>query len=168
MTFTSGIASFTLKPGESKTAAGLPAGTFYSVEEKGNHNYSLAKTNTSGTIRDSATVLVAFESYKGGSGSSGQSGNSETSNDGGSSLTTETPKVPLKATNAINGLIPIRSSFTFFLRNANGQTLQVKTNQGASITLDTLMFNQTEPFTYYLLQHLGMITASATLPYPIR
>ena len=28
MTFTSGIASFTLKPGESKTAAGLPAGTF--------------------------------------------------------------------------------------------------------------------------------------------
>lgn len=168
MTFTNGIASFTLKPGESKTAAGLPAGTFYSVEEKGNHNYSLAKANTTGTIRDSATVLVAFKSYKGDSGSSGQSGNSETSNGGGSSLTTETPKVPLKATNAISGLIPVRSSFTFFLRNANGQTLQVKTNQGASSTLDTLMFNQTEPFTYYLLQHLGMITASATLPYPIR
>ena len=44
MEFVDNVATFTLKHGESKSAAGLPEGTAYTVEESGNEGYTVTKT----------------------------------------------------------------------------------------------------------------------------
>ena len=71
MAFSNGIATFTLKHGESKTASGLPAGVFYAVEESDNSGYTVTKTNETGTIQGGTTAIAAFENYKGSSGGGG-------------------------------------------------------------------------------------------------
>ncbi|CAN3999279.1 DUF5668 domain-containing protein, partial [Dysosmobacter welbionis] len=50
MSFTGGVATFTLKHGQSKTANGLPAGVSYTVEESDNSGYTVTKTNATGPI----------------------------------------------------------------------------------------------------------------------
>ena len=59
MTFTGGVATFTLKHGQSKTANGLPTGLSYTVEESGNSGYTVTKTNETGRIQDGVTAVVA-------------------------------------------------------------------------------------------------------------
>ena len=60
ITFTDGIASFNLKHGESKYAAGLPADITYTVTEEANESFKTASENPTGTIVAGETVNVAF------------------------------------------------------------------------------------------------------------
>ncbi|MGN0084619.1 MAG: DUF5979 domain-containing protein, partial [Atopobiaceae bacterium] len=55
MAFTNGVATVTLKNGESATAEHLPAGTTYEVAETPNADYASTATGTSGTITKDAT-----------------------------------------------------------------------------------------------------------------
>ena len=60
MAFTNGVASVTLKNGESATAEHLPAGTTYGVVETSNADYASTATGASGTIAKDATATAAF------------------------------------------------------------------------------------------------------------
>ena len=178
MTFTNGVATFTLKHGQSKAATGLPAGMSYTVEESDNSGYTVTKTNTEGTIQKDVTATAAFENYKGSSGGSGgSSGGSSGGNGGSSSHTPQAARVTLTATKTLDSLIPTGSGFTFFLDDANGQRLQIKNNQNGNITFDTLTFNKTGTYVYYLTEQTGSdkninydtasykVTITVTCPY---
>ena len=78
--FTNGVATFTLKDGESKTITGIPAGMGYTVTESDNEGYSVTKTGDTGTIEAGKTATAAFTNNKdaaptptpgGGNGSGG-------------------------------------------------------------------------------------------------
>ena len=74
MTFENGVATFTLKADERKTANNLPAGTSYTVVESDNDGYTVTVNNTeqttaTGTIFAGETAIVAFNNYKSGGGS---------------------------------------------------------------------------------------------------
>lgn len=60
MTFTNGVATVTLKAGESAKAEHLPAGTTYQVAETPNADYASTATGTSGAITKDATATAAF------------------------------------------------------------------------------------------------------------
>ena len=78
--FTNGVATFTLKDGESKTITGIPAGMGYTVTESDNEGYSVTKTGDTGAIEAGKTATAAFTNNKdaaptptpgGGNGSGG-------------------------------------------------------------------------------------------------
>ena len=60
MSFQNGVATFTLKHGESKTASGLPIGVGYTVAESGNDGYVTTSTGESGTITEDVAAVAAF------------------------------------------------------------------------------------------------------------
>ena len=62
MTFENGVATFTLKGGESKTAEGLPNGIGYAVEEAdySNDGYVTTKTGNTGTIDENSPAIASF------------------------------------------------------------------------------------------------------------
>lgn len=64
MEFTKGLATFTLKHGEFKTATGLPDGTGYTVTESDNEGYAVTKTGDTGKIVADDTVIAAFTNQK--------------------------------------------------------------------------------------------------------
>lgn len=68
MTFTDGVATFTLKHGERKTASALPAGIAYTVieTEANQDGYTTTSDNTSGSIVKDDTVTAAFTNTKDG------------------------------------------------------------------------------------------------------
>lgn len=66
MYFHDGVAEFTLRHYEQKTAAGLPAGTRYTVSESGNEGYTVTSQNSSGIIQEDDTVQVVFHNHRGG------------------------------------------------------------------------------------------------------
>lgn len=70
MDFTNGIAAFTLKHGQSKTASGLPADIRYTVAEKeaNQDGYTTSHTGETGTIAGGETATAVFNNHKGGSG----------------------------------------------------------------------------------------------------
>ncbi len=59
MTFVAGVATFTLKDGENKTAVGLPANIGYTVTEE-NGEYTVTKTGDVGTIPAGALAEAKF------------------------------------------------------------------------------------------------------------
>lgn len=64
MSFTNGVATFTLKHGESKKAPGLPNGVGYTVVESDNSGYTVTKTGDTGSIIGGETVTAAFTNTK--------------------------------------------------------------------------------------------------------
>ncbi len=66
MIFADGVATFTLKHGESVTATGLPDGITYTVteEEADEDGYTTSSTGASGTIPDGGTARAAFVNGK--------------------------------------------------------------------------------------------------------
>lgn len=66
ITFTDGIAGFTLKSGESKKATGLPEGVGYTVTEAeaGQDGYKTAATGDAGVISAGAPAEAEFTNYK--------------------------------------------------------------------------------------------------------
>ena len=63
MTFNKGVATFTLKHGETKTATDLPAGIGYTVTEVSD-GYTTSATNATGTISDGQTITATFTNDK--------------------------------------------------------------------------------------------------------
>ncbi|MDO4803711.1 MAG: DUF5979 domain-containing protein [Lachnospiraceae bacterium] len=66
MTFANGVATFTLKAGESKTAAGLPVGVGYSVEEAADEDFATTHTGANGTISQNASTAAFTNTRKSG------------------------------------------------------------------------------------------------------
>ena len=64
LTFTDGVASFTLKDGETVTAFGLPAGIRYTVRESASAGYRVTKTGATGKIPAGGTASAAFTNTK--------------------------------------------------------------------------------------------------------
>ncbi|MDO4984029.1 MAG: DUF5979 domain-containing protein, partial [Eubacteriales bacterium] len=66
MSFTNGVATLTLKGGESKTATALPAGTSYTAAEAdySADGYVTTKSGDTGTITDGQTATAAFTNTK--------------------------------------------------------------------------------------------------------
>ena len=64
--FTNGVATFTLKDGESKTAENLPEGTEYTVTENdySGDGYTTAATGTTGKISKNVSLVAAFTNTK--------------------------------------------------------------------------------------------------------
>lgn len=60
MSFTGGVATFTLKHGEQKTATGLPAGIYYTVTEDTADGYVTTSVGEEGTIPANDTATAAF------------------------------------------------------------------------------------------------------------
>ena len=102
MEFVDNVATFTLKHGESKSAAGLPEGTAYTVEESGNEGYTVTKTGDVGTIAGGETAVVKFVNamsggdnptptpdHNGGGSSSGSKKSSSTTTSGPAAEPTE-------------------------------------------------------------------------------
>ncbi|MCC8128258.1 MAG: InlB B-repeat-containing protein [Clostridiales bacterium] len=90
MTFENGVATFTLKSGESKTATGLPAGIGYTVTETAASGYTTSVDGTttltsSGSIESGNTITVTFTNYRAKSSSSSNHGGG-----GGSSSSSST------------------------------------------------------------------------------
>ena len=71
VTFTDGVATFTLKHNESKTIKDIPAGYTYTVTESDNAGYTVAMSGDTGTIEAGKTAIAAFNNYKAGGGDSG-------------------------------------------------------------------------------------------------
>ena len=63
VTFTNGVATFTLKHNESKTIKDIPAGYTYTVTEN-NDGYIVTKSGDTGTIEAGKTSTAAFNNYK--------------------------------------------------------------------------------------------------------
>ncbi len=64
MTFTNGIATFTLKHGESRTASDLPAGITYTVTEADAEGYTSSAVGDQGIILKDQTAEAAFTNTK--------------------------------------------------------------------------------------------------------
>lgn len=66
LSFTDGVASFSLRPGERITATGLPAGLSYRVEEAPCQGYTpvVLTENAQGVIQPDQTVVVSFQNRK--------------------------------------------------------------------------------------------------------
>ena len=65
MVFTNGVATFTLKGGESKTANGLPEGVTYTVTETAPSGWKQTAANgATGTIKSGATARASFTNTK--------------------------------------------------------------------------------------------------------
>ncbi len=60
MTFTEGVATFTLKHGESKTASGIEPGVAYTVAESNAGKYTVTSTGETGVIVGEETQTAAF------------------------------------------------------------------------------------------------------------
>lgn len=60
MTFTNGVATFSLKGGNMKTASNLPAGTTYTVTQANVTDYTTSSTASTGTITKDSTKTATF------------------------------------------------------------------------------------------------------------
>ena len=70
MTFSKGVASFTLTSGQSRTAVGLPAGIDYTVTEEVDKEYNTTYSGETGRIVNKGTAKAAFtNTYKKPTGS---------------------------------------------------------------------------------------------------
>ncbi len=94
MTFANGIATFTLKHNEKKTATGLPAGISYEVTESeaNQSGYTTTSTGANGSIVKDQTVTAAFTNTKKNSGGGGHGGGD--SDDPDTPNTPDNPAVP--------------------------------------------------------------------------
>lgn len=77
MTFNNGVATFTLKHGESKIASNLPEGIGYEVTEANTVGYTTTATGDKGTIAKDGTATAAFTNTKGSTGGGGSSSGSK-------------------------------------------------------------------------------------------
>ncbi len=71
MTFENGIAKFTLKDNESKTAAGLPSGISYTVTETDSYYHTATYTGETGTIPVGATAEATVTNHRTRTGGGG-------------------------------------------------------------------------------------------------
>ena len=66
VTFTNGVATFTLKHNQEKKITEIPAGMTYTVTESDNAGYTVTMSGNTGTIKAGETSTAAFNNYKAG------------------------------------------------------------------------------------------------------
>ena len=67
VTFTNGVATFTLKHNQEKSITGIPAGYTYTVTENADgYTQSITSGSATGTIEEGKTATVTFNNYKSG------------------------------------------------------------------------------------------------------
>lgn len=71
VTFTNGVATFTLKHNQEKKITEIPAGMTYTVTESDNAGYTVTMSGNTGTIKAGETSTAAFNNYKAGGGGHG-------------------------------------------------------------------------------------------------
>ena len=71
VTFTNGVATFTLKHNQEKKITEIPAGMTYTVTESDNAGYTVTMSGNTGTIKAGETSNAAFNNYKAGGGGHG-------------------------------------------------------------------------------------------------
>ena len=86
MIFTNGVATFTLKHGESRTAVGIPSGTTYTVTEaEANQDGYVTKADgAEGTIVSETTITALFNNHKDGNTNDNPGGNTNNNTNGDS------------------------------------------------------------------------------------
>lgn len=124
--FTDGVATITLKGGESKTMSGIPGGTKYTVEETNANGYKLADSSgTTGTISAGTTKTASF------------------TNDKSTADTPEPVAARFVARKVLNGAELKAGQFTFELRDADGKVVATATNDASgTIVFDGLTFDE--------------------------
>ena len=71
VTFTNGVATFTLKHNQEKKITEIPAGMTYTVTESDKAGYTVTMSGNTGTIKAGETSTAAFNNYKAGGGGHG-------------------------------------------------------------------------------------------------
>ncbi len=150
MVFKNGVAEFTLRDGQSKTATGLPEKITYTVVERDNSGYTVTVNGTNstvagGTIEANQTSLAAFRNDK-GSGDGGGGGSDPKS-----------AKVKITADKVLDGKAPAGTFFTFYLKDEDGNIIQMKNNKEGTITFDTLYFNSAGTYIYTIEERAGNV-----------
>lgn len=132
MTFTDGVAQFTLKHGESLTAVNLPENTRYQVEERenGQEGYQTMASNAQGVIQDGLLQQATFVNQK----------------------NLSPVQVQLQAKTLLDGQPPQDAFFTYEMLDDSGSLVQVQPNAGGNVSFDSITFEQTGEYVYYLLQ----------------
>ena len=117
VTFTGGVASFTLKGGESKTITGLPGNISYTVteQEAGQDGYSTSSTGSTGTIPPGGTAEAVFT-------------NSRSSDDGGDDDITVSGNKIWRDNNDAEGLRPDTLILTLYRQAGDGPVETVHQN----------------------------------------
>jgi pilin isopeptide linkage protein len=146
MTFVNGVASFTLKGGENKTASGLPAGVGYTVVESDNAGYTVTVNGTDavkaeGAVVDKQTASATFNNYKAGGGGEGD--------------TPDPAKVIITAKKTLDGVAPVGKDYNFVLKDKNGNIIQTVHNNGDNVVFNTLSFSNAGTFIYTISEVLG-------------
>ena len=140
MTFANGIASFSLKHGESLISVGLPAGSMFTVtEENANKDGYVSTCNgtaldgqeSSFTIVANGTVTADFLNKKDLSKAS----------------------VFLKAVKYVNNATPSDAQkYTFYLKDASGRQIQAVQNVRDLVSFQELEYSEAGTYTYYLME----------------
>lgn len=148
MVFENGVAVFTLKANESKTALELPTGIAYTVEESNNSGYKVTvngsdQTTAAGTITADTTATETFNNHKSGS------------NGGGGTTIPSPAKVTITAQKTLDGSAAEGSDYRFVLKDESGNVIQTVQNNGGNITFAPLSFSKTGTYIYTLSEMIG-------------
>ena len=118
MTFTNGIAKFTLKHGEKAVATGLPTEVDYTVTETEETGFTPDKTEATGTISATASSAAFTNTY------------------------TATGKYSPEVRKALNGRPLDKDQFTFTLTDKDGNELQAKNDAAGRVYFDDIEYDQ--------------------------
>ena len=137
--FTNGVATITLKGGESKTMSGIPGGTSYTVEEANANGYELVDSSgTTGIISAGGTRTASF------------------TNDKSTADTPEPATARFVARKVLNGAELKAGQFTFELRDADGKVVATATNDASgTIVFDGLTFDKTGTYEFTISEVNG-------------
>lgn len=145
MEFKNGVAVFSLKHGMTISASGLPAGISYEVteEEANEDDYTTTSTNASGVIEAGIVKEVTFVNHKEDTPPS--SGGDDPN----------PAKVRIKVEKTLDGKKPKDGMFEFVLKDEDGKILQKQTNDGDTVTFDTLSFDKSGTYNYTIMEKVG-------------
>ncbi len=142
MEFHDGVAEFTLKDGESKTAVSLPAGIRYTVKEGGHTGYTTTVNRiASDTLQGQVIAGAGWEVHY--------------VNDIPLPDSPDPAVVNIEAAKTMDGKTPSGSAFTFVLRDRDGNVVQTVNNNGGSIHFSPMNFREAGVYEYSLSEEKG-------------
>lgn len=137
--FTDGVATITLRGGQSKTLTNIPGGTKYTVEETDAKGYELASfSGTTGMISAGTTRTASF------------------TNDKSAADAPEPATARFVARKVLNGAELKAGQFTFELRDADGKVVATATNDASgTIVFDGLTFDEAGTYEFTISEVNG-------------
>ena len=135
MEFVNGVAEFTLKDGQSKTASDLPAGILYTVKEEDNSGYTTTVNQINSEILKGKVIA-------------GNGWEVHFINEIPIPDDPKPAKVNLTAGKTLNGSVPSRNDFTFILKDRDGNILQTVNNVAGNISFAEMVFDKEGVYEY--------------------